>query len=60
MVMKAEEIKVDIDELKNFKNKNAWERLRFIDFWTNYVKNHKDKEWSEQQKVIIDSQIKEN
>jgi molecular chaperone DnaK (HSP70) len=29
-----------------------------IKFWANYVKTHKDKEWSEQQKKSIDSQIK--
>jgi len=33
-------------------------RKEFIRFWANYVKTHKDKEWSKQQKKLIDSQIK--
>jgi hypothetical protein len=33
-------------------------RKEFIRFWANYVKIHKDKEWSKQQKKLIDSQIK--
>jgi hypothetical protein len=59
MAMKIEEIKVDIKELKEFKRKNMEERLKFIDYWANYVKTHPDKVWSKQQNVIIDSQIKE-
>jgi hypothetical protein len=34
------------------------DRKEFIKFWANYVKTHKDKEWSRQQKKLIDSQIK--
>jgi hypothetical protein len=34
------------------------DRKEFIRFWANYVKTHKDKEWSKQQKKLIDSQIK--
>jgi hypothetical protein len=30
----------------------------FIKFLANYVRMHKDKEWSKQQKKLIDSQIK--
>jgi hypothetical protein len=33
-------------------------RKEFIKFWANYVRTHKDKEWSKQQKKLIDSQIK--
>ena len=33
-------------------------RREFIIFWANYVKSHKDEEWSRQQKKLIDSQIK--
>jgi len=55
--MKASEVKVDLDELKKFKNQNARERLEFIDFWVNYIKTHSDREWSEQQNVLIDSQV---
>jgi hypothetical protein len=34
------------------------DRKEFIKFWANYVKTHNDKEWSRQQKKLIDSQIK--
>jgi hypothetical protein len=56
--MKASEVKVDLEELKRFKEQNAKERLKFIDFWVNYIKTHSDKEWSKQQNALIDSQIK--
>lgn len=56
--MKAEEIKINAEELKEFKKKNAEERLKFIDFWAEYVKTHEDKDWSKQQNIIINSQMK--
>jgi len=34
------------------------ERKEFIKFWANYIRTHSDKDWSEQQKKLIDSQIK--
>mgnify|MGYP001568329465 FL=1 len=37
---------------------NWEERMNFVVYWANYVKNHSDREWSRQQNVIIDSQIK--
>jgi len=37
---------------------NKEDRLNFIEFWANYVRTHKDEEWSKQQNVLIDSQIK--
>lgn len=37
---------------------NKEERLNFVKYWAEYVKTHSDKEWSKQQKVLIDSQIK--
>ena len=55
--MKAEEIKTDLEELKRFKKKNAEERLKFIDFWAEYVRTHSDKKWSRQQNVVINSQF---
>lgn len=36
---------------------NKEERLNFIKFWVNYIKTHKDEEWSEQQNIVIDGQI---
>ncbi len=38
--------------------RNTEERLKFIDLWAEYVRTHPDKDWSAQQKVLIDSQIK--
>ncbi|MDD5192294.1 MAG: hypothetical protein PHH54_01025 [Candidatus Nanoarchaeia archaeon] len=55
--MKASEVKVDIEELKRFKAQNARERLKFIDFWAEYIKTHSDEDWSKQQNMLIDSQI---
>ncbi|MFH1592637.1 MAG: hypothetical protein ABIB47_04705 [Candidatus Woesearchaeota archaeon] len=37
---------------------NKEDRMNFVDYWANYVKNNPDEVWSEQQKVIIDSQIR--
>lgn len=58
--MKAEDINIDLKELKKFKEENARERLKFIDWWVEYMKKQKDEEWSKQQSAIIDSQIKDN
>ena len=57
--MRVEDVKVDLEELKKWKIQNAKERLEFIDFWVDYMKKNPDKKWSEQQKVLIDSQIEE-
>lgn len=43
--------------LKPGKN-NKEERLNFVKFWANYVKTHSDEGWSEQQNILINSQIK--
>ena len=37
---------------------NDEDRLNFVKFWANYVKTHPDKDWSRQQNVVIDSQIR--
>lgn len=55
--MKASEVKIDLEELNKFKAQNARERLNFIDFWAEYVKTHSDEDWSQQQNMLIDSQI---
>ncbi len=57
--MNVKDVKVDLDEMKKFKEENARERLKFIDFWVNYMKTHSDEEWGEQQRILIDSQIGE-
>ena len=32
--------------------------MRFVDKWSEYVKTHNDKEWSKQQNIIINSNLK--
>lgn len=53
-------MKVDVEEMKKFKEQNSNERLKFIDFWANYVKKSPDLIWSKQQKELIDSQYVKN
>ena len=52
------DINIDLEELEREKKKNFEERLKFIDFWTEYIKNNPDKKWSKQHNALIDSQIK--
>ncbi len=40
------------------KGKNRRERLDFVIKWADFVRSHPDKEWSRQQKILINSQIK--
>lgn len=37
------------------KEKNKKERMKFVEFWAEYVRTHPDKEWSMQQNVLINS-----
>lgn len=32
--------------------------MKFVELWAEYVRTHSDKDWSEQQKMLIDSQFK--
>ena len=54
------EIKVDLEQLKKDRVKNFKERLKFIDWWVEYMKKQEDGVWSKQQNVVIDSQVKNN
>ena len=36
---------------------NYSERINFIKYWVRYIKNHSDEEWSEQQNILINSQL---
>jgi len=56
--MKSENNKEKKVFMKPGKN-NKEDRENFIKYWVNYIKTHSDKEWSSQQKVLIDSQIRE-
>lgn len=38
---------------------NREDRLNFVKFWADFIRAHKDEEWSKQQKMLIDSQISE-
>ena len=37
-------------------DKNKEDRLWFVEFWVGYMKKHKD--WDRQQKLLINSQLK--
>ena len=37
---------------------NDEDRINFIKYWANYIKNNKDEDWSKQQNIIINSQLK--
>lgn len=51
-------MRVDLEKLNKEKKENFKERLNFIKFWVDYIKKHSDKEWSEQQSFLINSQIR--
>lgn len=36
---------------------NRESRLFFIEYWAKYIKEHSDKEWGEQQNILINSQM---
>jgi hypothetical protein len=50
------DINIDLEELEREKKKNFEERMKFIDFWTDYIKSNPDKKWSREQNLLIDSQ----
>ena len=50
-------MKIDKEEINKEIKENFKERLEFIKFWAEYVKTHKDEDWSEQQNMLINSQI---
>jgi len=36
---------------------NKEDRMNFVKYWADYIRNNKDKVWSKQQNVLINSQI---
>ncbi len=50
-------MKIDFNQLQKEKERNFMERLKFVEYWANYVKTHPDEDWSEQQNIIINSQF---
>lgn len=55
--MKIEDIKIDFKELERQKKRNFEDRIAFVRWWAEYVKNHPEKAFA-QQKSLIDSQMK--
>ncbi len=51
-------MKIDKKQLEKEIKENFKEILKFIKYWVDYIKSHSDKEWSKQQNLLIDSQIK--
>lgn len=45
---------IDLEELRRFKEENFKERLKFIDKYAEWIKKTSNKEWSRQQKEVID------
>jgi len=37
---------------------NTKERNNFVEYWAEYVRTHSDLEWSRQQNIVINGQIK--
>ncbi len=37
---------------------NRQERMNFVEYWAEFVRSNQDEVWSKQQKLLIDSQIK--
>lgn len=48
---------MNLEKLEEEREKNRMQRREFVKYWAEYVKKHPDKEWSEQQNLIIDSQL---
>jgi len=45
---------INLEELKRFKEKNFQDRLKFIEWYANQMKKKSNKEWSTEQKELID------
>lgn len=57
--MKEETLKVEKSKIRFMKpgKTNQEDRLNFIKFWADYIRTHSDEDWSEQQNIIINSQL---
>ncbi len=51
-------LKISLRELRKKKERNFEERLKFTDYWVDYIKKTPNEVWSAQQKELIDAQIK--
>jgi len=48
---------INLDKLEQERKRNFAERLKFVRYWAEYVKSHSDEDWSEQQNIVINSQM---
>lgn len=48
---------MSLEELEEKKKRNRKQKREFIKYWADYVKEHPDEEWSEQQNLLINSQL---
>jgi len=44
--------------LKKQQELNKKQRMDFVEYWAEYVRTHEDKDWSKQQNVLINSQLR--
>lgn len=49
---------LDSEEFERKRRNNTEERFRFIRYWADFVRSHDDEEWSQQQNVLINAQLK--
>jgi hypothetical protein len=50
-------MKIDFEELEKARQENFKERLKFIEFWVNFIKSNEDSIWSEKQNIVIEGQM---
>jgi hypothetical protein len=48
----------NLEKLREQQRENIAERRAFVKQWAEYVRTHSDEEWSTQQNVLIDSQLR--
>lgn len=48
---------MDLKGIKLDKRRNFMERIWFIKYWANYIKNNPDEKWSKGQASLINSQF---
>lgn len=46
-----------MEQLKQDLQKNQAERMKFVEYWAEYVRTHPDKDWGKQQAILINSQL---
>ena len=48
-------MKKEMFDAREIRKINDEDRMWFVEYWANYVRNHSDKEWSRQQNILINS-----